>query len=77
MWVLVEVGGVSSSHHSSEEVKVDPRKIVVVKNWPRPLTLIDIRSFLGLAGYYWRFVDGFVFIESPLTTFTQKSKKFE
>ena len=35
---------------SSEGVEVDPRKMKVVKNWPRPLTPIDIRSFLGLAG---------------------------
>ena len=43
----------------------------------RPLTPTDIRSFLGLAGYYRRFVEGFVSIASPLTTLTQKCKKFE
>ena len=43
----------------------------------RPLTPTDIRNFLGLEGYYQRFVDGFVSIKSPLTTLTQKSKKFE
>ena len=48
-----------------------------MKNWPRPLTLNYIRSFLILAGYYQRFVDGFMFIASLLTTLTQKSKKFE
>ena len=48
-----------------------------VKNWPRPLTPTDIRSFLYLAGYYWRFLDGFASIESPFTTLIQKSKKFE
>ena len=55
---------------SSEGVEVDPRKIEAVKNYPRPLTLTDIRSFLGLAGYYRRFVDGFASISSPLTTLT-------
>ena len=35
---------------SSEGVEVDPRKMEAVKNWPRRLTLIDIRSFLSLAG---------------------------
>ena len=40
---------------SSEGVEVDPRKMKVVKSWPRPLTPTDIRSFLGLAGYYRRF----------------------
>ena len=48
-----------------------------VKNCPKPLTLTVIRSFLGLASYYRRFMDGFASIASPLTTLTQKSKKFE
>ena len=62
---------------SSERVEVDPRKTEAVKNWPRPLTTTDIRSLLGLAGYYRRFPDGLVYIVSPLTTLTQKCKKFE
>ena len=62
---------------SSEAVEIDPRKTETVKNWPRPLTPTDIRSFLGLEGYYRRFVDGFASIASPLTILTQKSKKFE
>ena len=61
----------------SEGVEVDPRKIEAVKNWPKLLTPINIRSFLGLAGYYWRFVDGFASIASLLTTLTRKCKKFE
>ena len=62
---------------SSEGFEVDPKKIEAVKNWPRPLTPTDIRSFLGLTGYYRRFVNGFTSIGSPLTTLTQNSKKFE
>ena len=42
------------------------------RNWPRPLTPIDIRSFLGLAGYYRSSVDGSSYIASPLTALTQK-----
>ena len=57
---------------SSGGDEVDPRKTEVVKNWPRPLNPTDIRSFLGLAGYYRRFVDGFA-----LDYFSKKSKKFE
>ena len=44
---------------SSEGIMVDPKKTEAVKNGPRPLTASDIRSFLGLAGYYRRFVEGF------------------
>ena len=60
---------------SSEGIEVDPKKTEATNNLPRPLTPTDIRSFLGLAGYYWRFVDGFASIASPLTTLTQKSLK--
>ena len=40
-------------------VEVDPKKIESLKNWLRPLTPTDIRSFLGLSNYYCRFVEGF------------------
>ena len=61
---------------SNEGVEVDPRKTEAVKNGHKPLTPTDIRSVLGLASYYQRFVDGFASIASPLTILTQKSKKF-
>nr|XP_016463287.1 PREDICTED: uncharacterized protein LOC107786335 [Nicotiana tabacum] len=59
---------------SGEGVKVDSQKIEAVKNWPRPT---DIRSFLGLAGYYSHFIEGFSSISSPLTRLTQKKVKFQ
>ena len=61
---------------SSEGIKVDPKKTEAVKNWPRPLSPSDIKSFLGLAGYYRRFVEGFSSIASPMTRLTQKKVKF-
>ena len=57
-------------------IKVDPKKTDVIRNWPRPLTPSDIRSFLGLAGYYRRFVEGFSSLASPMTKLTQKKAKF-
>ena len=61
---------------SGEGIMVDPKKTEAVKNWPRPLNASDIRSFLGLAIYYCRFIEGFSYISSPLTKLTQKKEKF-
>ena len=56
---------------------MDWQKIEAVKQWPRPTSAIDIKSFLGLAGYYRRFVEGFSSTDSPLTRLTQKIVKFQ
>jgi len=55
---------------------VDPVKIEAIKDWPRPTNVTEVRSFLGLAGDYQRFVEGFSRIMSPLTQLTRKDKKF-
>ena len=44
---------------NKEGISVDPAKIEAIKDWPRPTNVTEVRSFLGLAGYYWRFVKGF------------------
>nr|GEV04172.1 putative reverse transcriptase domain-containing protein [Tanacetum cinerariifolium] len=62
---------------NSEGIRVDPNKIEAVKNWKPPKTPTKIRSFLGLAGYYRRFIASFLKIAKPLTLLTQKNKKFE
>ena len=56
---------------------MDSQKIEVVKQWPRPTSAIDIRSFLGLAGYYRSFLEGFSSIALPLTRLTQKMVMFK
>ncbi|GJS34242.1 putative reverse transcriptase domain-containing protein [Tanacetum coccineum] len=58
-------------------IHVDPSKIKAVKNWKAPTTPSEIRSFLGLAGYYRRFIANFSKIAKPLTSLTQKNKKYE
>ena len=62
---------------SNEGISVDPRKVEAVQEWPRPTCVTEIRSFLGLAGYYRRFIKDFSKIATPLTRLTQKNTKFE
>nr|GEX35718.1 putative reverse transcriptase domain-containing protein [Tanacetum cinerariifolium] len=61
----------------SEGIHVDPAKIKATKDWESPKTPTEIRQFLGLAGYYRRFIEGFSKIARPLTKLTQKSVKFD
>jgi hypothetical protein len=58
-------------------IAVDPGKVRDVLNWKPPTTVSEIRSFLGLAGYYRRFIEGFSKIVKPLTSLLEKDKKFE
>ncbi|GJU13068.1 putative reverse transcriptase domain-containing protein [Tanacetum coccineum] len=60
----------------SEGIHVDPAKIESIKDWESPKTPTEIRQFLGLAGYYRRFIEGFSKIAKPMTKLTQKSIKF-
>ncbi|GJU46717.1 putative reverse transcriptase domain-containing protein [Tanacetum coccineum] len=55
---------------------VDPSKVESVKNWKTPESSTEIRSFLGLAGYYRRFIENFSKIAKPLTLLTQKNKAY-
>jgi hypothetical protein len=58
---------------SKDGVAVDPSKVEAVLRWERPKNATEIRSFLGLAGYYRRFIEGFAKIASPLTKLTRKA----
>ncbi|BBN68030.1 transposable element gene [Prunus dulcis] len=62
---------------SAEGIYVDPRKVEAIVNWVQPTSVTEVRSFLGLAGYYRRFVEGFSSIAAPLTRLTRKDVNFE
>ncbi|XP_075500116.1 putative mitochondrial protein AtMg00860 [Primulina tabacum] len=61
---------------SEAGVSVDPKKVEEITEWPKPKNATDIRSFLGLAVYYRKFVEGFSSIAIPLTKLIQKNSKF-
>ncbi|GJU30037.1 putative reverse transcriptase domain-containing protein [Tanacetum coccineum] len=61
----------------SKGIHVDPAKIESIKDWASPKSPMEIRQFLGLAGYYRRFIEGFSKIAKPMTKLTQKKVKFE
>ena len=62
---------------STLEVSVNQEKVEAVMSWERPKSVFEIRSFLGLAGYYKRFIKDFSRIAAPMTRLTQKEVKFE
>lgn len=57
-------------------ISVDPVKVEAVINWEQPKTPTEVRSFLGLACYYQRFIKDFSIIASPLTNLMRKTMKF-
>ncbi|GJW99110.1 putative reverse transcriptase domain-containing protein [Tanacetum coccineum] len=61
----------------SQGIHVDPAKIESIKDWESPKTPTEIRQFLGLAGYYRRFIEGFLKIAKSMTKLTQKGVKFD
>ena len=62
---------------SATGVSVDPEKVEAMMSWERPKLVFEIRSFLGLAGYYKRFIEDFSRLAAPMTRLTQKEVKFD
>ena len=55
---------------------MDPAKIEAIQNWQAPTTVRGVRSFLGFANFYWRFICNFADVTALLTALTQKGMKF-
>nr|GEW24237.1 putative reverse transcriptase domain-containing protein [Tanacetum cinerariifolium] len=71
-WIVLDVHRILGIKQTD-----DPAKIESVKNWASPKSPTEIRQFLGLAGYYRRFIEGFSKIAKPMTKLTQKKVKFK
>ena len=56
---------------------MDPKKVEAVMSWERPKSVFEIRSFLGLPGYYRRFIEDFSRLTTPMTRLTRKEVKFD
>ncbi|GJZ23564.1 putative reverse transcriptase domain-containing protein [Tanacetum coccineum] len=65
------------AEHLNEGIHVDPAKIKSIKDWASRKTTTDVCQFLGLAGYYRRFIETFSKIAKPMTKLTQKNVKFD
>jgi hypothetical protein len=62
---------------SNGGISVDPAKVKEIVAWSIPTTVIEVRSFLGLARYYWRFIEGFSKIAKPMTSLLEKRREFK
>ncbi|MDO3651381.1 reverse transcriptase domain-containing protein [Nocardia mangyaensis] len=62
---------------SEEGVKVDPRKTAIVRDWPEPKDVPQLRSFLGLANYFKKFIRAYAQMTGALTTLFKKDKPWQ
>jgi hypothetical protein len=73
------IGEVSFLGHiiSNGGISVDPANVKEIMEWSVPTTVMEIRGFLGLAGYYRRFIEGFYRIAKPMTSLLEKGREFK
>ena len=62
---------------SDEGISIDPENIEAIMNWSTPRNVTDVRSFMGLAGYYRRFIEGFSKVAHAITSWQKKGIRFE
>ena len=77
MPVLVGQSSLLGHVISAKGISVDPQKIEAIVNWKPPTNVSEVRSFLGLSGYYRKFVERFSKIAVPLTKPTRKDVKYD
>lgn len=76
MWILAERCGFLGHVIFVEGIFVYPRNVKAILKWKKPTNILEIHSFLGLVGYYWRFIVTFLTIATPLTRLTKMEIKW-
>ena len=61
---------------SKEGILVDPDKMRAIMEWPVPKDVLDVWSFMGITGYYWKVIEEFSRIVNPITSLSKKGKRF-
>ena len=59
---------------TKEGISIDPKKIKAIEDWPVPKDVTDVRSFMGITGYYRRFIEGFSRIGNPINSLQKKGR---
>ena len=62
---------------TKEGISLDPEKIRAIEDWPVPKDATDVRSFMGITGYYQRFIEGFSRIANTINSLQKKGKNFD
>ena len=62
---------------SAEGVKVNPKKVQAILDWPVPRTVKDVRSFIGISGYYRKFIQNYSKVAAPLTELLKDEQRFK
>ena len=62
---------------TKEGILANPENIWAIEDWPVPKEVTDVRSFMGITGYYQRFIEGFSKIANPITSLQKKGNKFD
>jgi hypothetical protein len=76
VWILVGLSIIFGLWVSKEGIKVDLMKLEAISKWKQPDNITEVRTFLGLAGYYPRFIEGFSSLATPLTWLLHKNSPF-